>query len=121
MTVFQGILHSSQGRIQSAHSLRHNIFRAAAYLQMVTVNEDCQVIQLIFVGKTKGLNNLAFLVLTVTHQADNPVIHFFRFKGQGHTHRSRHTLPEITGVPFHSWHNRFYMPRETGTSSSEAA
>ncbi len=58
-------------------------------------------------------------MLAVTHQADNPVVHFFGLQGQSHSDSGRQPLAEVTGVPLNPRRDKFHMSGKAGAGSSE--
>ncbi len=99
--------------------LRHHFGCVAIDLQMIQVDIRNEILQAELNRCAPRFGNLAFLLFTVAHQAEYPVVQSAHFARQGETDCRRQSLAQVAGVPFHSRHTLFHMPGKTAAGLPE--
>src|SRR5208337_1363770 len=81
----------------------HHVFHPAVDLQAIAVDDPDQIIELEMARFHCSFPNLTFLLLSVSHDAEDVVIFLIQPGSERHAHGDAQTLAERSGRHLYSW------------------
>jgi hypothetical protein len=88
-------------------------------LETIVINEGTEIVETKFYCPAPGLDDLTFLLFSVTHEAEDPSGDPLELQSAGHTASSGKPLSEVSGVPFYPGNGLFHVSSKGRACSSE--